>query len=40
MSAPLEYNDGITREQFLFFKTRVIARYKKQGLSNEEGIKI
>lgn len=32
----LEYNGGITREQFLFFEMRVIARYKMQGFSNEE----
>lgn len=36
----LEYNGGITREQFLFFEMRVITRYKNQGLSNEEIVKI
>lgn len=32
----LEYNGGLTREQFLFFEMRVLARYKIQGYSNEE----
>lgn len=35
-----EYNGGITREQFLFFEMRVISRYKIQGYSDDEIIKI
>lgn len=40
MSRPREYNGGITREQFLYFETRIIARYKLDGYSNDEILKI
>lgn len=32
----LEYNGGLTREQFLFFEIRTIANFLCQGLSREE----
>ena len=40
MAAPKEYNGGITREQFLFFETRQIAKLKSEGYTNEEILKI
>lgn len=40
MPAPKEYNGGITREQFLFFEMRIIAKYKTQGFSNDEIIEL
>jgi hypothetical protein len=40
MSTPKIYNGGITREQFLYFEMRIISKYKLQGYSNEEILKI
>ncbi len=40
MAAPKEYNGGITREQFLFFETRQIAKLKSEGYTNEKILKI
>ena len=33
------YNGGLTREQFLFFETRITAKLMKEGLSDEEIVK-
>ena len=30
------YNGGLTREQFLFYETRTVARLMIEGLSDEE----
>ena len=40
MAAPREYNGGITREQFLFFETKQVAKLKSEGYTNEEILKI
>lgn len=36
MGRSLEYNGGITREQFLFYEMRVVAKLMVQGLSRDE----
>ncbi|MBQ6380316.1 MAG: DUF1819 family protein [Clostridia bacterium] len=40
MPAPQEYKATITREKFLYFETRVIAKYKTDGYSDEEIIRL
>jgi len=34
----LEYNGGLTREQFLFYEIRVVATLLTQGFSREEAL--
>ena len=34
----LEYNGGLTREQFLFYEIRVVASLLTQGFSREEAL--
>ena len=36
MPVPNDYKSSITREQFLYFEMRVIAKYKAEGYSDEE----
>lgn len=40
MPAPQEYKATITREKFLYFETRMIAKYKMDGYSDEEIIRL
>jgi len=40
MPTPQEYKATITREKFLYFETRVIAKYKMNGYSDEEIIRL
>lgn len=40
MPVPIEYKSSITREQFLYFETRMIAKYKADGYSDEEIMRI
>lgn len=40
MPVPIEYKSSITREQFLYFETRMIAKYKVDGYSDEEIMRI
>lgn len=36
MTVPTKYNGGLTREQFLFYETRIIASLMQQGLRRDE----
>lgn len=40
MPTPQEYKATITREKFLYFETRMIAKYKMNGYSDEEIIRL
>ena len=40
MEKKLEYSGSLTREQFLFYETRVVARLLADGLSREEILKV
>ena len=40
MPAPSEYKATITREKFLYFETRMIAKYKVKGYSDDEIIRL
>lgn len=40
MPVPIEYKSSITREQFLYFETRMIAKYKADGYSDEEIMRV
>mgnify|MGYP001048962699 FL=1 len=39
MEKKLEYSGSLTREQFLFYETRVVARLLADGLAREEILK-